>query len=118
MGCNEIIIEGKTKKITTRKDGYQVISINRKIIYLHRFLAEKFIPNPNNYPCINHKDGNPSNNDFNNLEWCSYKQNLDHAKENNLWGDNILKKRKFDWEQIDYIRKRYQKGNWHLKAYI
>ena len=49
-------------KITTRKDGYQVMTVNGKLKYLHRILAEFHIPNPNNLPCVNHKDGNPSNN--------------------------------------------------------
>ena len=38
-----------------------------------------FIPNPNNYPCINHKDENPQNNCVDNLEWCSYKYNSNYG---------------------------------------
>lgn len=38
-------------------------------------VAETYIDNPNNYPIINHKDNNRSNNNVNNLEWCSYSYN-------------------------------------------
>lgn len=46
---------------------------------LHRLLAKAFIPNPNNYPIINHKDGNKLNNRLDNLEWCTYKHNTQEA---------------------------------------
>ena len=41
--------------------------------------AFAFIPNPNNYPIINHKDQNPSNNNVDNLEWCTYSYNNTYA---------------------------------------
>lgn len=42
---------------------------------VHRLVAMTFIPNPNNLPCINHKDENKYNNLVDNLEWCSYSYN-------------------------------------------
>ena len=46
---------------------------------IHRLVAEVFIPNPNNYPCVNHKDENPSNNCVDNLEWCNHKYNINYG---------------------------------------
>lgn len=51
---------------------------------LHRIIAECYIPNPENLPHINHKDGNRLNNSVENLEWCSHLQNIRHAQEHNL----------------------------------
>ncbi len=47
--------------------------------YLHRLVAENFIPNPNNLPQVNHKDCNKSNCEIDNLEWVTEKQNMQHA---------------------------------------
>lgn len=48
----------------------------RKSKLVHRLVAEAFLPNPNGYPEINHKDKNTQNNDLSNLEWCTRKYNL------------------------------------------
>lgn len=47
--------------------------------YVHRLVAEKYLPNPNNLPEVNHKDGDITNNDVSNLEWCSRQDNVNHA---------------------------------------
>lgn len=54
-------------------------------LYAHRLVAEYFIDNPNNYPCINHIDGNKENNNVSNLEWCTYAQNMQHAVKTGLF---------------------------------
>ena len=46
---------------------------------VHRLVAMAFIPNPNRFPCINHKDENPSNNNVSNLEWCDSKYNNNYG---------------------------------------
>lgn len=54
------------------------------MIYIHRLIAEAFIPNPNNHPIVNHIDGNALNNMADNLEWCTIEHNVRHAFENGL----------------------------------
>ena len=65
------------------KNWYKVISVNinkkPKIFYVHRIVAETFIPNPNNYPCVNHIDNNKQNNAIKNLEWCTFQENTINA---------------------------------------
>ena len=65
------------------KNGYMYVTLQkdkkRKTIKVHRLVAEAFVENPNNYPCVNHIDSNRSNNNIDNLEWCTYKQNMQHA---------------------------------------
>ena len=46
--------------------------------YIHRMVAKAFIPNPENKPCINHKDCNPANNNADNLEWCTQAENTEY----------------------------------------
>lgn len=64
--------------------GYLRMWIGGKFYFIHRLVAEKYIPNPNNFPQVNHKDGNKLNNDITNLEWCSNLENRRHAIKNGL----------------------------------
>lgn len=50
--------------------------------YIHRLVAISFIDNPNNYTYINHIDGNKTNNNVNNLEWCTQSYNIKYAYDN------------------------------------
>lgn len=70
----------KGRRILKQSDnnGYKTVTINGKTNYVHRVVALTFIPNPNNYPCINHKDENKSNNNVENLEWCTHEYNMNY----------------------------------------
>lgn len=84
--------------------GYIAVTLtyknNYKRFLVHRLVAEAFIPNPNNYPCINHKDENKSNNNVDNLEWCT-------VKYNNSYGDRIKRIR----YKTSYIISQLDKNN-------
>ena len=90
-----VIRKVKTKrplKVFYRTNGYYTTSLCKDykvtMVYLHRLIAETFIPNPDNLPCVNHIDGNKTNNDLNNLEWCSLLDNIRHAYKNSLMENN------------------------------
>ena len=74
--------------------GYMYINLwkNSKVKSkkIHRLVAEAFIPNPHNLPCVNHIDGNKLNNNIENLEWCTQSYNIKHAIENNLTNKELL----------------------------
>lgn len=92
------------------KNGYRTIllTVNGVRVYktVHRLVAECFIPNPENFPEVNHKDGIKSNNDQKNLEWCSSSHNKIHAR------DTGLHKTKLSHALASEIKKLYQTGNY------
>ena len=76
----------KTKKYLKpaySKSGYASVELfnenGSKRMLIHRLVASAFIPNPNNYPQVNHKDENPANNSVDNLEWCTAKYNMNYG---------------------------------------
>lgn len=62
--------------------GYNRIALTKNTktrkFYIHRLVAIAYIPNPENYEFVNHKDSNKHNNTVENLEWCSGSMNMKH----------------------------------------
>lgn len=54
--------------------------VNRKKILIHRLVAKHFIDNPYNYPEVNHKDEDKTNNHIDNLEWCTHLYNMNYGE--------------------------------------
>lgn len=79
---------GNIRKSYNKENGYKAVMLkiddSKRSYLIHRLVAECFLPNPNNYRCVNHKDGDKTNNKVDNLEWCTHQENMIHAYKNGL----------------------------------
>ena len=92
-GKERIMKQGISKgycRVVLYKDAKQ------KKYLVHRLVASAFLPNPNNYLCVNHKDENKQNNKVSNLEWCTQEYNINYGTRNERVGkaNSILLKGK------------------------
>ena len=87
--------------------GYKTVTLTKeskgKMFKVHRLVAEAFMPNNENKPHINHKDGDKTNNHISNLEWCTPSENIIHAEKIGLRNHPSGKedKRSIQVKQID-----------------
>lgn len=132
--------KGNIKSLETLKDrtshinsGYKLIALeNEKGRYsrlVHRLVAQAFIPNPENKPCVNHLNGIKTDNRVKNSEWVAYKENIEHAVKTGLIDhskrknpshklhprDEDNKLTKATKEQVIEMRKMYDSGNYVLR---
>lgn len=74
---------GKYTGMSLDRQGYKITMFfynnKQRRCFVHRLIALTFIPNPNDLPQVNHKDGNKKNNHVSNLEWCTCAHNIQHA---------------------------------------
>lgn len=106
-------------KQTLNSNNYLRVSMTicnkRKNYLVHRLVAQAFIPNPNNLPQVNHKDGNKLNNCVENLEWCTKSENEKHAYKLGLKTINTYGEKhgmhKLTQKDVDYIRKVHKRND-------
>lgn len=86
-------VKGRELKCSAGKSGYKMVDARSRgkseskgqLLYLHRIIAETFIPNPSRFSVVNHIDGNKKNNKVTNLEWCTKEYNHKHA-----WAEGLI----------------------------
>lgn len=87
-GVVQNTLTGKVLKTDLNSSGYKRVTMmvngQRMRMTVHRVVALTYLKNPNNLPCVNHKDGNKLNNHYSNLEWCDQSYNRKHAFKHRL----------------------------------
>lgn len=110
-----VLRKGRLRKLQSIKCGYLgvmlVVDSVYRMFYIHRLVAEAFLPNPESLPCINHKDCNKHNNlvwvnedgtvdeSKSNIEWCTYKYNSNYEPTKQKQKDALLKKYGYESEE-------------------
>jgi len=88
------IKQGRVLKTYHKGNGYLQINLRKyKAKYLHRVVALTFIPNPDNKPCVNHKNFDKKDNRPENLEWVTYSENIIHFRKSLRSLDSDKKKK-------------------------
>lgn len=95
----------KERKLVKNSKGYLRVLIGKRMYFVHRLVAQKYVPNPLNKPQVNHIDGNKLNNNYLNLEWVTNLENRQHAVKNHLHlcGEKC-KNSKLTQKDVDFIR--------------
>ena len=97
LGRVKSIRFGKEKIMSSKAKGNKYLKImlcknkTYKRFYIHRLVAQAFIPNPDNLPQVNHKDENPQNNIVTNLEWCDAKYNNSYGTARERMSEKLSK---------------------------
>ena len=96
---------GHVVKPQANGKGYLRVSIGKKLMFIHRMVAELYVPNPENKPQVNHIDGNKLNNAASNLEWVTNQENRNHAVQHKLhvFGE-ACPNAKLTKNDVDFIR--------------
>jgi hypothetical protein len=99
-GANGLLRNGprELKSHPNKNTGYHSVVLRAKNLKpisknVHRLVAEHYIPNPDNKPQVNHKDGNKNNNSISNLEWMTHSENQRHAWEIGLLNNETYNKK-------------------------
>lgn len=99
LGGGTRYIRERILKPKTTADGYRFVALSKngktETGYIHRLVAEAFIPNLKELPEVNHKDGRKANNNLDNLEWVTHQENVVHAYQKGLYRFKRLKSNNF-----------------------
>ena len=120
IGARGYHVHGNIKKQRENSNGYLRVSMRigdkEKEYFVHRLVAELFIPPIPGKTFVNHKDGNKHNNHVSNLEWCTKSENQKHALKTGLYKPNAPRGEKhwgtiLTWDMVREIRRIYKKGD-------
>lgn len=97
------------------RNGYYCVNLvdgkkTNKLCTIHRLVANAFIPNNENKPQVNHIDGDKSNNRVSNLEWCTAKENNEHAIKTGLKQDSYRRKPIIQYDKKGNFIKKWKCG--------
>ena len=127
------ILKTLENRKTNINSGYELIVLDENGVkysrLVHRLVAQAFIPNLENKPCVNHLNGIKTDNRVENLEWVTYKENIEHAVKTGLIDhskrknpshklhprDEDNKLTKANKEQVIEMRKMYDSGDYVLR---
>lgn len=79
------------KPVLNREGGYYRVSLNGRRYYIHRLVADAFFDGDHRDMDVNHIDGDRLNNNLSNLEWCTRKENIQHAFINGLRYPSVVR---------------------------
>lgn len=110
-----VLIHGRMLAQSADQDGYLVLGLSldgkSKTVKVHRLVAKAFIDNPDNLPEVNHIDEDKTNNNVDNLEWCTNAYNLTYGHRLECVRGERAPHSKLTAEQVDEIRRTYIKGD-------
>lgn len=108
---------GKNLKRGTQNVGYKCVNLYKnkvsKTYLIHRLVAQAFIENPQNLPCINHIDEDKTNNRVENLEWCNQKYNNNYGNHN-----KNLSKSLYENDKLSEPIEQYTKNGVYVNTYL
>lgn len=109
--------KSRLMRLQVNAQGYYTVSLTKdrrqhnKLV--SRLVAEAFIPNPNNLPCVNHKDENPKNNSVSNLEWCTRAYNNSYGTICQRHRDMMLGKKRGPHSEETRLKISKSISEWH-----